>query len=332
MGKENYKRREFLLKGTALAAGISVSPNLFHSGFAFGMNNELGTGKMNNEMKRPVHVFTKCLQFLNYEEMAGVLAELGFDGADMTVRPGGQVLPENVETDLPRAVKALRNAGIDCCMITTHINNARDPITRAVLKTMADLGIRYYRMGYLNYDESKTIRDNLEGHRFTFEHLEKINREFGVHGAYQNHSGTGVGAPVWDLYSLLKNFDPQYIGVQYDIRHATVEGGNSWPLGMKLLAPWIKTTDIKDFVWEKKKQGNWIVKDVPLGEGMVDFNSFFGLYKSLGTEGPVSIHYEYNLGGAEHGSLNPSMEMKEIAFWLRKDLLFLKKQFEKFSL
>ena len=33
--------------------------------------------------------------------MAEVVAENGFDGADLTVRPGGQVLPENVEKDLP---------------------------------------------------------------------------------------------------------------------------------------------------------------------------------------------------------------------------------------
>ena len=282
--------------------------------------------------KRPVHVFTKCLQFLSYDEIAEVLAEQGFDGADLTVRPNGQVLPENVTTDLPKALKALRKAGVDSNMIVTEINNPDDPVSNNILKTMADLGIGYYRMGYFNFDPKKSIPQNLDEHKKTFEKLEKLNRKYGVHGDYQNHSGTRVGGPVWDLYHLLKDRDPEFIGVQYDVRHATVEGGVSWPLGMKLLAPWIRTTDIKDFVWVKDEAGKWRIKNVPLGEGMVDFNTYFELYKSFNIEAPVSIHFEYDLGGAEHGQKDPTMSLDEIKLWLKKDLTFLKNQFAQFEL
>jgi len=281
--------------------------------------------------KFPVHVFTKCLQFLNYNEMAEVLARLGFYGADLTVRPGGQILPENVETDLPEAVIALRDAGLDTDMIVTRITNTDNPLTRKILKTMANLGIGHYRMGYLNYDKDLTISENIDAHKFTFENLEKVNREYGVHGAYQNHSGKRVGGPVWDLYHLLKDRDPEFIGVQYDIRHATVEGAISWPLGMKLLAPWIKTTAIKDFIWQRD-DNKWNLKNVPLGEGMVDFNNYFELYRSLNIEGPVSIHYEYDLGGAEHGEKYPSMSRDEIYSFLLKDLDFFKSRLEKYGL
>jgi L-ribulose-5-phosphate 3-epimerase len=281
--------------------------------------------------KFSVHVFTKCLQFLSYREMAEILARQGFYGADLTVRPGGQVLPENVEADLPKAVRALRDAGLDTDMIVTHITNADDPLTRKVLKIMANLGIGHYRMGYLNYDKNLTIPENLDAHKFTFENLEIVNREYGVHGAYQNHSGKRVGGPVWDLYHLLKDRDPEFIGVQYDIRHATVEGSISWPLGMKLIAPWIKTTAIKDFIWQKN-ENKWILKNVPLGEGMVDFDTYFELYRSLNIKGPVSIHYEYDLGGAEHGKKNPSMSREEIYSCLLKDLVFLKSCLQKYRL
>jgi sugar phosphate isomerase/epimerase len=71
---------------------------------------------------------------------------------------------------------------------------------------------------------------------------------------------------------------------------------------------------------------------VPLGEGMVDFKAYFELYKSLNIEAPVSIHYEYDLGGAENGSTNPSMPREEIYAWLKKDITYFKKQFELFDL
>lgn len=313
-------RRNFIKTTSIGVAGIGIA------------GSTSAAGMFKSDTKHPIHVFTKCLQFLNYNELAEVLAKQGFAGADLAIRPGGQVLPENVKTDLPKAINALRKTGIDSNMIVTGINNAEDPLTEPVLKAMSNLGIKYYRMGYMNYDDKKTVIQNLDEHKTTFEKLEKINRKYGVNGGYQNHSGTRVGGPVWDLYHLLKDRDPEFIGVQYDVRHATAEGGVSWPVGMKLLALWIKTTDIKDFIWEKNEKGDWQVKNVPLGEGMVDFKTYFELYKSLNIDAPVSIHYEYDLGGAEHGDKNPTMSMEEINKWLKKDLTFLKNQFEKFDL
>ncbi len=262
--------------------------------------------------------------------MAGVLAKLGFDGADLTVRPGGHVLPENVETDLPEAVRTLKSAGIDVKMIVTGINDPDDRFTRPLLKTMADSGIRYYRMGYFDYDKNKSITENLEEHKITFERLEKLNREYGVHGDYQNHAGIRVGGPVWDLYYLIKDRDPEFTGIQYDVRHAMVEGGYSWIIGMKLVAPWIRTTAIKDFIWRQNSKQKWVPASVPLGSGMVDFNSYMEVYKSIGTNAPVSIHYEYDLGGAEHGRIQPSMNRELIYNYLAEDLKYLKNLFAGF--
>ncbi|KAF0239244.1 MAG: xylose isomerase-like TIM barrel [Prolixibacteraceae bacterium] len=310
------ERRNFI-KSTAVTAAWAATSGTLNAAVISG-----------SAKKRPIHVFTKCLQFLSFDEIAEILAEQGFDGADLTVRTNGQVLPENVSTGLPKALKALRKAGVDSNMIVTEISNPDDPVSNNILKTMADLGIGYYRMGYLDFDSKKSIPQNLDEHKIIFEKLEKLNRKYGIHGDYQNHSGTRVGGPVWDLYHLLKDRDPEFIGVQYDIRHATVEGGVSWPLGLKLLAPWIKTTNVKDFVWVKAENGKWQIKNVPPGEGMVDFNTYFELYKSFNIEAPVSIHYEYDLGGAEHGNNTTTMSLDKIKKFLVSDLLFLKNKFK----
>ena len=65
---------------------------------------------------------------------------------------------------------------------------------------------------------------------------------------------------------------------------------------------------------------------------MVDFKQYFESYKTLNIEGPVSIHYEYDLGGAEHGNRNPTMSLNEINKHLKKDIVFLKEQFKKYQL
>ena len=109
------------------------------------------------------------------------------------------------------------------------------------------------------------------------EKLAKLNEKYSISGEYQNHSGdygSGIyfGAPIWDLAAALKRINSPFLGSQYDIYHATVEGANTWPVGLKLISPYIRSIDIKDFYWSKK-DGKWISETVPLGEGMVDFKS-----------------------------------------------------------
>ena len=286
-----------------------------------------GSVPVHHNAQSPFCIFTKCLPLLNYDLLGEVIANAGFDGADLNVRKDGNVFPENVKTDLPKAIKQLNKSGIKVPMMVTRINNPDDEQIESVLGTAAELGIRHYRMGYLNYDPAKSIQESLDGHKRTMEKLEKINRRFGIHGEYQNHTGTRVGGSVWDMYWILKDTDPQYIGVQYDIRHAVCEGGNSWPVGMKLLAPWIKTTVAKDFIWIKKGE-RWAIKDVPLGEGQVNFNAYLEQYKALGLSGPVSVHYEYDVGKAEQEKANNSTGLNSITGILKRDLDWLKTVFK----
>ncbi len=54
-----------------------------------------------------------------------------------------------------------------------------------------------------------------------------LNKKYGIQAGYQNHSGMGVGAPLWDLRELLQDLPPQWKGSQFDIRHAVTEGAYS---------------------------------------------------------------------------------------------------------
>lgn len=78
-----------------------------------------------------------------------------------------------------------------------------------------------------------------------------LNKELGIVGSYQNHADRTIGSSFWEIKTLLETVDPDYFGVQYDIRHAMVEGGYSWENGLKLLHPQIKVIVLKDFKWGK---------------------------------------------------------------------------------
>jgi len=317
----NVTRRKFLAALAATGASIPIT------GFAKNADAAMKSGGN----KRKICIFSKHLQWLDYDAMGETAAEIGFDGVDLTVRPGGHVLPERAEEDLPRAVEAVRKAGLDVSMMTTRVIDPRDSYTEPILKTASQLGIGYYRMGYLNYNDSLGVSESLESHKPQLRDLAAMNKHYNIHGAYQNHAGTRVGGPVWDLWILLKDLDPRWIGCQYDVRHATLEGGSCWPVGLKLLSDYIKITAIKDFRWAKI-DGKWRAENCPLGEGMVDFEKYFGLVKQYDIDGPISLHLEYPLGGADKGKTKLTIEREKVTDIMRRDVQKLRSMLKKAGL
>jgi len=283
-----------------------------------------GNNQKDDEKPFKICIFSKHLQWLDYNGMAQTTAELGFDGIDLTVRRGGHVLPERVEDDLPKAVEAIKSAGIKPLMMATDISDPDDPNTEKILRTASALGIRYYRLGKYMYTDNESIASTLKEAKPKIRDLAAMNKHYNIHGDYQNHAGSRyVGAPVWDLWELIKDLDPSYVGCQFDIRHATVEGGQAWPLHLKIISKWIKTLAVKDFIWEKR-QNKWQAVNCPLGKGAVDFVHYLQLLKTLSIAGPISVHYEYDLGGANHGATKLTMEKEKVLTAIRRDLEFLK--------
>jgi L-ribulose-5-phosphate 3-epimerase len=267
-----------------------------------------------------IHIFSKHLQFLNYDDMAEAVAEMGFDGIDLTVRPpDGHVLPERVESDLPKAVEAMRKVSLAPLMMVTAVQDEDNSTDKKVLETAAKLGFQYYRMNWFAYPEGKSMPESLQSFTQKVKDLSLLNKKLGLTGCYQNHSGILVGAVIWEIWELLKEADKQYMGAQYDILHATIEGGLSWQNGLRLIQSQIKTITIKDFKWENKN-GEWHAQYTPLGQGMVDFKTYFKLLKKYQLNVPVSLHFEYPLGGAENGATKLSCDKKVVFEAMKRDL------------
>ena len=100
-------------------------------------------------------------------------------------------------------------------------------------------------------------------------------------------------------------------------------GGHEVQLGLQRIKPFINSIVIKDFKWGIVK-GKWKPIHVPLGEGMVDFNRYFSLLKKYKINVPISLHVEYDLGGAEKGKKKITIPKKEVFTNMKKDLTFLR--------
>ena len=270
-------------------------------------------------------MFSKHLQELSFERMAGTVKELGFDGFDLTTRTGGSVLPDNVAVDLPRVAEIAGEHGLEIGMLTTEITGSDSQHAEDIFGAAAELGIKYLKLGYFRYDgfgglsrQLETIRERLEG-------LAAVARRYGVTACVHIHSGDFIPPSGEILHMMIEEFDADEIGAYVDPGHMAVEGGvGAWMMGLDLLTPHIRMVAVKDFGWYQAEDLSlgktaWETKLVPLSEGIVRWPDVFDCLGQAGYDGYLSVHSEYQ--GAQSFK---DMTTEEVIEQTRLDLNYLR--------
>lgn len=312
-------RREFI--STMAAAGASIP-------FLKSVNADIRAPQAE---KYSLRLFSKPIDAYDFGFMCEVVSGCGIGGFDMTVRPGGKIEPAKVETDLPKLVAESKKHNLAFDMLVTGILSASDPLTERVLKTASSQGVKWYRFGWADYDLKAGIMNSIKKYHGELVKLTDLNKKYKIAGSYQNHAGARLGGPVWDLYELLRDLPREYSGSQYDVRHAMVEGANTWMLGMRLIADKINTLAIKDFTWQTVK-GKPEAVTVPMGEGMVNWDQFFKIVKELNITGPLTLHIEYPLLEKGEEKLPLAQQQNIIVKKIKKDADFVKSYLSKYQL
>ena len=277
-------RRDFLK--TTILGSVLIQPSLFN---AFS-NNET---KISSSQAIKIVLFSKCLQNLNWEELAKACKECELDGVDLTVRDGGHVLPEKVETDLPKVLDIFHKNNLEVSMLTTRLLSADDPFAESILKTAGALNIPYVRIGYHKYRDNSDIQEQIQKVKNDLQTLTALAEKYKVILGYHNHSGfDNFGGPVWDLLSVFQAINSPFLGSNFDIGHIKAEGFNgAWKTNTVAMLPWIRMIAVKDFIVKNHK-----VEWVPLGTGCVPVKDMLEIIVKKGNfNGPISIHTEYKI-------------------------------------
>jgi sugar phosphate isomerase/epimerase len=301
-GEGEVSRRTLLAASAALIAGRA-----------------LGAEEKRSASKLKIAIFSKHLRFLEGEELAKGAAEIGFDGIDLAVRKGGHIEPDRVKQDLPKLAGIIREHGLEVPMITTDIVDIESPCTEDILRTMDQLGIRNYRWGGFKYNNDRPLAKQIDDFKPRVEKLAGLNARYRACAMYHTHSGIGlVGSSIWDLHEILTGFDPNAVGMNYDIGHATIEGGSGgWMNSLRIAGPYLRGVAVKDFVWAKDSKGSWKAQWVPLGEGMVRFSQFLPMLAQARFSGPLQMHFEYPLdGGRDETFATMKRDLRQLRTWL----------------
>ena len=251
-----------------------------------------------------IMLFSKHLGELPVAEAGEVIAELGFEGVDLTVRPGGHVLPENARGELAGAVQTLAGLGLAVPMVTTGITSAGDPYAQDILERAAEAGVRYLKLGYWRYHGFGTIREAIDAAARDLDGIEALAQRTGVCAVIHNHSGDFLSALAPVVWALIRDRDPAAVGAYADPGHLMVEGGlGGWRMALDLLGERIVVCAFKDYLWEtvadETGKPRLVRAAKPLREGMVPWPEVVGYLREAGFDGWISLHREYGEQTAE---------------------------------
>lgn len=265
-------------------------------------------------------MFSKSLQTLTLPEVADTLLDLGLEGVDLTVRPGGHIAPEEVEFKLPEAVDLFTEKGLCVGMLTTSVCDAREPYSEAIFATAAECGIEAIKLGYYTTSGFGSFWSDFSRTMTALDTLESLAEEYGVSANIHVHSGPFVSATAQTVSMLLEDRNPRYVGAYVDPGHMSIEGGlGGWSQGLDMLAGRINLVALKNMAWYAKDGGGWERKVVPLADGIMDFRAFLGHLKTLRYDGVMTFHSEYQ-GSAAFADL----AVPELVEQTRADVAFIR--------
>lgn len=243
-------------------------------------------------------VFTKSFQKWDIPTVCKKFKELGLDGLDLTVRPKGHILPENIKKELPMAAKTAKENGVEITQITSGIVEANAQ-AEELFQVASDLGITKIKLGYFKGGDVAKMKNTIDDTRRTIQKIAIMAGKYKVMPCIHIHSSNYVPSHGTMLYQLIQDAPTDRIGAYVDAMHMVIEGGKGgWKQGLGLVAPWIQLCAIKNFEWVKNgkhKSGQqlWKTQNVPVADGVSPVHDFVKTLKGLGYKGPYSLHSEY---------------------------------------
>ncbi|HPD17870.1 MAG TPA: TIM barrel protein [Planctomycetota bacterium] len=240
--------------------------------------------------------FTKSLKGMDVEATGREVMGMGLEGLDLAVRPGYCVNPDNVASELPRALAVWADMGLSVPMVTTpgDFTDPTPPLAEVMLAACGEAGIHEIKLGYWLYQKPgywaqvDSIRHALEG-------FQRLAEKHGVRVAVHTHSDAFFGLNASAAMHLVKGFDPRYVGVYLDPGHLSING-EPIRMAVDIAREHLCLVAVKAMLHvrrEKDGQPVWRRELVPLREGLVNWDETLRALRDAAYDGPLTFHSEY---------------------------------------
>ena len=242
-------------------------------------------------------MFTKHLEGLDVAGIIEALNAVGVDGADLCVRDGYPVNPENIETALPAAAKQFAAAGLSIPLVTApgDFNRPQIDYAERYYAACGEAGVKHIKLGYWHWRPGMRYWDEVDTIRGYLDKFQELSAQSGVQTVVHNHSGRSMGLNSCAAMNLVKGYDPQHIGIFSDPGHLSL-CGEPIDMALDIVQEYLSILAFKDMIRErvvKEGEVTWAAPVRKLGWGFVDWKTTLATLKSMNFSGAISMHSEY---------------------------------------
>ncbi len=267
----------------------------------------------NDRKTPPITVFTKPWQHLEMGALADLIADLGFDGIELPVRPGFQVEPETIDTTLPVAVKRFKERGLRICSVAGDLD-------QRTATALAVSGVPVLRT-MLKIEAGKSYRENVELFRDTCLTVGEVLKDSKTTIGLQNHCDEFVTSAIGVIHAI-EPLPEETVTAVLDLGHTGLDGELE-DIAIDITWPRLSLINLKNAVRypEGKDQFGatiWKRTWVPGRDGYTSWSKVIEELAKRNYQQPICITCEYK--DAEGRGLSGD----DVIPPLKEDLAFLK--------
>ncbi len=248
-------------------------------------------------------VFTVMTPDIPVMEVPQVLKDFGYDAVEFRVKDMPKkpdVLPglarlfweynestldiTDIENQSVQAKKACDNANIDFFSLATYLDPSQYEEIDKVLKAAKKANAKTIRLFPHRFDDTMDYTTLLNEERAHLKVVEKMAKEVNIPVVLEQHNGTIIPSAS-AAYNLVKDSDPDYIGIILDAGNMVSEGYENYFLGTNLLNKYIHHVHLKDNAYNDQKKPQFC----PIGQGLVNFENLFKALKKINYNGYLSF-------------------------------------------
>ncbi len=237
-------------------------------------------------------VFVKPWKSLPLQELALHIKSLRFDLIELPVRTGFPVEPQNIERDLPAAVKLLAEHGIRVLNVAADIPLDDERLYSACAAAGVAMNRVMFRQRELDYWSAEAkARRKLDS---ALPYCERYGVQIGV----QNHSGRFVPVNEMGAYNLLKDYDPRHVAAVWDPAHNALQGMDS-DAALDVMAPYLCVVNLKNAYWRRVSGpeaavAEWQIYWTSVPQGRASWARVIAKLKAIDYRGPICFSAEYS--------------------------------------
>ncbi|MBZ0292830.1 MAG: sugar phosphate isomerase/epimerase [Anaerolineae bacterium] len=189
-------------------------------------------------------VFIKPWKGMTLAELGPHIRKMGFDLIELPVRPGFPCEPQEIETGLPKTVKALREAGVRVLNVTVSLPLDDERLYAACAAAGVTMNrVIFDRQGRNYWEAEKAAREKLDK-------ALPFCEQYGIQIGIQHHYGSSMPVNEMGLYHLVKDYDPKYVGAIWDAAHSALEGMEPEP-GLEAVESHLCVVNFKNAYWRR---------------------------------------------------------------------------------